>query len=111
VKSQAVIVGPSSIGCDAIIEAGAFVSRTAVWRRAFIGEGAVADRCLIADDGFVAAASQALQTVLTGVSTDMVRETGEPTAEVLREVPTFDWARRLGRLLSGAEWSRSPAAQ
>jgi NDP-sugar pyrophosphorylase family protein len=111
VKSQAVIVGPSSIGCDAIIEAGAFVSRTAVWRRAFIGESAVADRCLIADDGFVPPASHALQTVLTGVSTDMVRESGEPSAEVLAEVATFDWARRVGRLLSGGEWSRSPAAQ
>jgi len=111
VKSQAVIVGPSSIGCDAVVETGAFVFRTAVWRRAFVGEHAVADRCLIADDGVVPARSKALQTVLTGVRPQTGHETGVPSADVLRDVSTFDWARRLGRMLSGAEWSRSPAAQ
>jgi len=113
VNSQAVVVGPSSIGCDAVIEAGAFVCRTAVWRRALVGENAVADRCLIADDGFVPARSKALQNVLTEVRPAIAHEAGEPSTDALRDVPTFafEWARRVGRLLSGAEWSRSPAAQ
>ena len=61
IKSQAVVVGPTSIGCDAVVETGAFVFRTAVWRRALVGEHAVADRCLIADDALIPARSQALK--------------------------------------------------
>jgi mannose-1-phosphate guanylyltransferase len=112
VKSQAVVVGPSSIGCDAVIEAGAFVFRTAVWRRALVGEHAVADRCLIGDDGFVPARSQAHQTVLTGVRRpESLSHVAEPGVESVLEMPVFEFARRVGRLLTGAEWSRSPAAQ
>ena len=53
IGSRAVLVGPTSVGCDADVGAGALVSRSAVWRRSRIGANAVVDRSIIGDDGLV----------------------------------------------------------
>jgi mannose-1-phosphate guanylyltransferase len=113
VMSGAVIVGPASIGREATVESGGMVSRSAIWRRSTIGESAIADRCIVADDGVVEAGMQACRGVVIGKA----------------PAPEFDWAAqkhfqvelpkrsasdvaaRLGRLVFGAGWSRSPAAQ
>jgi NDP-sugar pyrophosphorylase family protein len=112
IQSEAVVVGPTSIGRDVVIGSSAFVSRTAVWRRAFIGDHATADRCLIADDGVLEARIQSRSAVVVG---GRRLESAPATASAglmgLLETPAMDVARKVGRLLSGAEWSRSPAAQ
>jgi len=53
VRSKAVLIGPTSIGLDVTVGAGALVSRSAVWRRSSIRAGAMVDRALIADDSVV----------------------------------------------------------
>lgn len=112
VGSQAAVVGPTTIGCDAVIEPGAMVSRSAIWRRAVVGANAVADRCLLADDGVVMRGEEAVETVLAGRPDAALKPA--PSRAGLMEVlqlPAMDVARKLGRVLGGPEWSRSPAAQ
>jgi mannose-1-phosphate guanylyltransferase/phosphomannomutase len=53
VRSRAVLIGPTSIGLDVTVGAGALVSRSAVWRRSNIRAGSMVDRALIADDSVV----------------------------------------------------------
>jgi NDP-sugar pyrophosphorylase family protein len=110
VMSGAVIVGPASIGRDVVIESGVLVSRSAVWRRSFIGEGAIADRCIITDDAVVRAAGQAYGDVLV---TNQVEDTETARRPAWRsQVPdpaTFDFLRKIGRFLGSASGSRSPA--
>jgi len=111
IKSQAVIVGPSSIGRDAIIESGAFVSRSAIWRRSLVGAGASADRCVIGDDAVVAAQLRAHQSVVVELNPDRTAPVHLPNAlPTMPTLPALELARKVGRALSGAEWSRSPAA-
>ena len=66
IGSRAVIVGPTSIGCDVIVDSGALVSRSAVWRRSVIGANAVVDRTIVGDDGDVGAGRQVYRTVVPG---------------------------------------------
>ncbi|MEO6236113.1 MAG: NDP-sugar synthase [Vicinamibacterales bacterium] len=110
VMSNAVIVGPTSIGCDATVGKSGFVSRSAVWRRSVIGEHAVADRCILGDDSVVAPRAQAFRMVLsTGI-----RSTPRPIQEAVvarLEPSSLELFRRMGRVLGGGTWSRSPAAQ
>ncbi len=47
VMAGATVVGPTSIGADSTIAAGALVSRSAVWKRCTIGADAVADRSIL----------------------------------------------------------------
>jgi NDP-sugar pyrophosphorylase family protein len=53
VRPKAVLIGPTSIGLDVKVGAGALVSRSAVWRRSNIRAGAMVDKALIADDSVV----------------------------------------------------------
>jgi NDP-sugar pyrophosphorylase family protein len=53
VRPKAVLIGPTSIGLDVTVGAGALVSRSAVWRRSNIRAGAMVDRAVIADDSVV----------------------------------------------------------
>ena len=69
--SGAVIVGPASIGREATIESGAFVSRSAVWRRSIIGEDAIADQCIVADDAVIAPGTHTSQGVVLAGRTEM----------------------------------------
>ncbi len=111
IKSQAVIVGPSSIGRDAVIESGAFVSRSAIWRRSVVGAGASADRCVIGDDAVVAAQLRAHQSVVVELNPDRTAPVHLPNAVPrMPSLPALELARKVGRALAGAEWSRSPAA-
>jgi len=55
VRAGATIVGPTTIGVGSIIDEGALVSRSVTWRRCVVGESAVVDRCLLADDATVEA--------------------------------------------------------
>ncbi|MEZ5420633.1 MAG: NDP-sugar synthase [Vicinamibacterales bacterium] len=59
-------VGPTSIGCDATVEGGALVSRSAVWRRSRIGADAVLDRSIVGDDGIVGHDRRLYRAVVTG---------------------------------------------
>jgi NDP-sugar pyrophosphorylase family protein len=110
VMPGAVIVGPASIGREATIERGALVSRSAIWRRSLVGERAVADRCIVGDDAVVARHTEAIRAVMVAQR----RRESEMAGEALldhREAQSFELLRRVGRMLSGATWSRSPAAQ
>jgi NDP-sugar pyrophosphorylase family protein len=110
VMSGAVVVGPTSIGREATIGPGVLVSRSAIWRRCVIGEHAVADRCILADDTVVEPYTQAFRAVMASNfrrEPEMIRDAAvEP-----RESASLELLRRMGRLLNSATWSRSPAAQ
>jgi mannose-1-phosphate guanylyltransferase len=112
VLSGAVVVGPASIGRDATVASGGLVSRSAVWRRSTIGEGASADRCIVADDAVVEPGEEAFRDVVMAN-----RGIGPDVDWVTQQVPyapkdtALDFGGRLGRLVFGASWSRSPAAQ
>lgn len=66
IGSRAVLVGPTSVGFDAEVGAGALVSRSAVWRRSHIGANAVVDRSIIGDDGHVARDRRVYKAVVAG---------------------------------------------
>ena len=66
VMSGATIVGPTSIGADAIVERGSLVARSAVWRRSVVGQEAVVDRCILADDAVVDPKTQLFGAVKAG---------------------------------------------
>lgn len=66
IGSRAVLVGPTSIGCDAVIAPGALVSRSAIWRRSVIDAGAVVDRSIVGDDGHVGAGRHIYRAVVPG---------------------------------------------
>ncbi len=110
VMSGAVVVGPSSIGCDATVGRGVLVSRSAIWRRSVVGDHSVADRCIVADDSVVAAHTQAFRKVM---ATATRREPEAPYGAMMesREPLSLELLRRMGRVLGGGTWSRSPAAQ
>jgi mannose-1-phosphate guanylyltransferase len=110
VMGDAVVVGPTSIGCDATVGRGVLVSRSAIWRRSVVGEHAVADRCILADDSRLAANTQAFRSVM---STGVRRETERARAGafMLSEPVSLELFRRMGRAFGGRTWSRSPAAQ
>jgi len=112
IMSGAVIVGPTSVGRDAIIASGATVSRSAVWRRATIGERAVVDQCIVADDGVVEPIAHPCLSVVpadrkAGVEFDWVMDAPRHAAKK----PSLEVGAWLGRLVFGPSWSRSPAAQ
>lgn len=64
IRSGAVVIGPSSIGCDVTIDEGALVSRSAIWRRAHVQARAVVDRSIVADDAVVAHDGHAYRSVV-----------------------------------------------
>ena len=107
VMSGAVLVGPTSVGCDATIGQGVLVSRSAIWRRCFLGDHSVTDRCILADDTFLPARTEAFHAVMAA---NICRESGAvPASDAVRAAP-YERLRRMGRLLSGGTPSRSPAA-
>lgn len=68
IMSGAVIVGPTSMGPEATVERGAVVIRSAVWRRSFVSQQAIADRCILADDTFVEPHAHAFRCVMVANS-------------------------------------------
>jgi NDP-sugar pyrophosphorylase family protein len=112
VQPRAVIVGPTSIGREATIEEGVLISRSAVWRRSCVGEQASVESCIVADDAFVAAGSQAFADVVTAERrSNSERDWVVSERVYTAKVPSLDVTARLARLVFGASWSRSPAAQ
>jgi mannose-1-phosphate guanylyltransferase len=55
IRSRAVVIGPSSIGCDVVINEGALVSRSAVWRRSVVEANATVDLCIVGDGAVIQA--------------------------------------------------------
>ncbi len=110
IHSRAVLVGPTSIGREATIGTGVLVSRSAVWRRCILHDQAIADRCILADDTVIAAGQEAFRAVMW---TNVLGEPEIMTAPSLapHEAPSVDLLQRVGRVLFGASWSRSTAAQ
>jgi NDP-sugar pyrophosphorylase family protein len=112
IESGAIVLGPTSIGRDVTIAAGATVSRSAIWRRSFVGAEASVDRCIVADDSVVESGNHAFNGViaarnLTDVDVDWVAQ--QAMSGVKR--PPFDVGAKLARLMFAAGWSRSAAAQ
>jgi NDP-sugar pyrophosphorylase family protein len=112
IGSGAVIVGPTSIGCDVTVERNVVISRSAVWRRSSIGADAMVDRSLLADDTIVVASEQTFRTVR--VSAPASRR--QPNRPAVRAVDSTDvlpqnLRQRFARVLAGTNLSRSPAAQ
>jgi NDP-sugar pyrophosphorylase family protein len=110
IMSGAIIVGPTSIGCDARVGRGVLVSRSAIWRRCVVGEQAVADRCILADDTVVDPHTQAFRAVRVTNMRPEPRMIRDVTVEA-REAGSLEMFRRLGRVLTGAMWSRSASVQ
>jgi NDP-sugar pyrophosphorylase family protein len=109
ILSNAVVAGPTSIGCDAIIGRSVLVSRSAIWRRSNVGERAVADRCIVADDSIVAARTHAFRRVLAASTRPGVESAS--TVSILREPVSIELLRRMSRVIGVSSWSRPSAAQ
>ena len=109
VLSNAVVVGPTSIGCEATVGRSVLVSRSAIWRRCVVGEHAVADRCILADDTIVTPHAQAFGTVMAAHPRREPELSFRAAADV-REPASLDLLRKMGRILVGGAWSRSPEA-
>ncbi|NOT00982.1 MAG: NDP-sugar synthase [Phycisphaerales bacterium] len=63
VRGHAIVVGPTSIGRDAIVGDGAVVTRSALWSGAVVGNGAHVDRCIVADHARVEPNTRHFDTV------------------------------------------------
>jgi len=110
IGAGAVIVGPTSIGCDAIVENNVLVSRSAIWRRSLLHEESVADHCILADDMIVGAGMQAFGSVMVGAAQRRLEQATESRL-LVRDAHSFDVFKRMGRALFGTSLSRYPAAQ
>lgn len=109
IQSGAVVVGPTSIGRDVIVSANALVSRSSLWRRSCIGEGAVVDRCIVADDAVLQPGTQTFRGIAAAAPSgdtpsDWVMQKTAPRREPLER------GRRLARLVFGAYRLRPPTA-
>jgi NDP-sugar pyrophosphorylase family protein len=107
--SRAVVVGPTSIGSDAVVGEGALVSRSAIWRRSVIGDLAVADRCVLADDTIMDPHAQAFGAVMFTHFNQEPQESRAASADGLAGAP--DSLGRVSGFATSADWSRHPAAQ
>ncbi len=65
VMPGATLVGPTSIGGASVVAEGALVSRSAVWNRCLVGEGAATDGCILADGSMVAPGSRVFGAIRT----------------------------------------------
>ena len=109
VMSGAVIVGPTSIGLEAVVGAEALVSRSAVWRRCTIGKGAVADRCILADDTVMEANRQAYRAVMFA-NFPRERAAGHAAGASGPETTRVESLNKIGGFATSTSWSRFPAA-
>jgi len=109
IMSGAVVVGPTSIGCEAVLGPCVLVSRSAIWRRSVVHEQAVADQCLVADDSVVDAGTHAVRTVMVAHARRELPKAREATLKV-REKPSLEMLGKMIRYRLGA-WSRSAAAE
>jgi mannose-1-phosphate guanylyltransferase/phosphomannomutase len=108
IESGAVIVGPTSIGRDVVVKAGAFVSRSAIWRRSVVEAWVVADGCIVADDARVPAGVQRFRDVLT--ASPELAETPSDLPPAKGEATSADVFRRMSAFFGRPVWSRFPAA-
>jgi len=53
IQTRATVVGPTSVGAGSRVEAGACISRSVVWSRCVVGDGAFVDQSILADDTVV----------------------------------------------------------
>jgi mannose-1-phosphate guanylyltransferase len=109
VMSAAVIVGPTSIVREVTLALGVLVSLSAFWRPSPIHDRAVVDRCILGDYTVVDPHSQAFKAVM-GVNLRREPEIARGAMLEPHGAPSFELFRRVGRVLSGTTWSRSPAA-
>jgi NDP-sugar pyrophosphorylase family protein len=108
----AVIVGPTSIGREAVVGAHVLLSRSAVWRRSVVQDGAVADRCILADDSVISAGTHVFREVLVARGVQGPAAAHGRAVTEARERPSLELLRKMSRVVLGhAAWSRYPAAQ
>lgn len=53
IEAEAVVVGPTTIGESSVVHRRAVISRSTVWSHCRIGQDAILDRCLLADNSVV----------------------------------------------------------
>lgn len=92
IRDGATIVGPASIGAGSVVECGALISRSVLWANCVVGEGAVVDRCVLAEGVRVAGDSQLVGAVRSGE-----RKRGDQPA-VTPPMPELEPAVSVGRL-------------
>jgi mannose-1-phosphate guanylyltransferase len=63
VMAGATLVGPTSVGDGSIVAEGALVSRSSVWNRCLVGEGAAVDGSILADGSMVVPGDRAFGAV------------------------------------------------
>jgi NDP-sugar pyrophosphorylase family protein len=104
VLPAAAIAGPASIGRDATIRGGAFVSRSAIWRRSVVSEQAVADRCIVGDDACVAPRAHLFREVIAADRrTDSAGMRASCQTEPTRELVSLELYKRFVRGLVGTK--------
>jgi mannose-1-phosphate guanylyltransferase len=114
VESGVLIVGPTSVGREATIRTGVVVLRSAVWRRSIIGEHAVANRTIVADETIVQPHTQTYRAVVIPQ-----RRSIEAPSRATRQVSdqrdlssaSLRFWRRVGRMLIDGDLSESTASQ
>ncbi|MEP6915250.1 MAG: NDP-sugar synthase [Acidobacteriota bacterium] len=110
IGSRAIVVGPCSIGADARLEDGVMVSRSAIWRRAVVRQGARTDRTIVCDGVVVDADSRNDRAVLAvegrGVTPGVAPLAAQLSA---RSAPQL-W-RRVARALLNTDGAEAPQAQ
>ena len=84
IGSGAVIVGPTSIGREAVIGADVLLSRSAVWRRSVLHDRAVADRCILADDSVISAGTHVFGEVRVARGVQRARVAHESVVDIPR---------------------------
>jgi NDP-sugar pyrophosphorylase family protein len=108
IMSGAVVLGPTTVGRDARIEEGAFVSRSAIWRRAVVGRESTVERCIVADDARVAAGSNTLRGIVSPTASGGA---WAPVRRHLSAVAGFSLGHRLARVLFGPKRQPSSVLQ
>lgn len=77
VMAGATLVGPMAVGRGSVVEPHALVSRSIVWSGCRIGEGAMIDRTVLADDITVPAAARLIGVIRAGEARNAARERAE----------------------------------
>jgi NDP-sugar pyrophosphorylase family protein len=65
VASGSTIVGPAVVGERTNVAPGAVISRSTTWKDCYVGEGAVVDQCILADETLVAPEAAVFRSVMT----------------------------------------------
>jgi NDP-sugar pyrophosphorylase family protein len=97
VGADATVIGPATIGAGTTIDSGAVVSRSVLWNRCAIGEGAFVDRSLLADNAVVGAR----QSLFAAMKVGAVKPEERPARP---GQPALSWAPITAGLRPRTSW-------